>query len=819
MVIIDDGVSAFDSSTHTVHTSIVRPNKAIWPFMQAFKSWRQGGPLDIHLSPSVLPFCWNAFLQSYFVSNEAVREKWNACRTLACESRRLYAEIETELGSIKLGESGRAHLSSPLVSSDREVVLSLKEKLDCVGVNSELLDDANQIQSYVGNLTVRSPDVMVKYPEDFVLDLHKYKSKIFKTVAEHDGICVDDKAVALDIGANGRVNAVLTNRGNRIRCDSVLFAGGWRAAELLQQSFGLGLNGDLTVAAGVRFKLPTQMVKRSVVCGPMFLAPGTDENGTECTDVGQMFLINFKDSATSRKHVSQAVERFHTYFEYGEDIGRIWNCVGRPITPSGLPFVEQVSQNMVVALGAGMFGASIGPALAKRSLDLLCEGIQHPYHSVFQRQNLWDIVHSYVQSHLPTKSIASGDQIGADCVEPGAENKSKPPLIQVGKRGSMTKALTDHLSESFQLSVFGASRVEKILEAIHRNPESVILVASHGSRANLPRHYDDNYVRAEDLIERVILDHRSSKITGIVVISGGLDSDRMQYVMTQASQRGIRFVLLPSLATSMEALVNATRGLLRNIRKPRAIVVEDTFHEGKKEVPSSGSIQILKECGEIMGWQRIQLVATHEMAATELPRRYPLSKVVLEKDQDLHENYCYGYSNVIPIIVKSQRLPVDYIYSHRVSLRGDDMHITLEQRVTKRDTLIPPLKDVLNSLSNLPKGFVGTGISSVIPFDNLDIDAGSLTQVTSIILKSLAKSKSITKIYLPKDHYFDDLLGSDFFDLIPNASVYRLSNIPYLEMHAIVDTQILQIRIRRDDWQTGAFLAGVGDQPQLDFLL
>jgi glycine/D-amino acid oxidase-like deaminating enzyme len=807
VIVIDDGLSAFDNSTHTVHTSIVRPNKAIWPFMQALRSWRQGGPLDIRLSPSIIPFCWRAFLQSYLVRDKTIRGMWQACRSLAFESQKMYAEIEADLGPLKLGGLGRAHLSSPMIPSDRDIVLNLRAKLDAFGVESDVVEDARQIQSYVGDLVVRAPEVMVKYPEDFVLDLHKYKSRIFRKVIDNGGMFLNERAVGLDIGGNGRVNAVLTDKGNRVESDFVLCTGGWRIKEFLNASIGLNLNGDLTVAAGVRFRLPQKMVNRSVVCGPMFLAPGRGADGNECTDIGQMFLINFEDTVTHQKHVLQAIDRFHTYFDYQKDIGRVWNCVGRPITPSGMPFVEKVSPNMVVSLGAGMFGATIGPGLANRSLDLLCDDVEHPYHSAFGRQRTWDIALAYVQNLMPTQKAIAVDR-GAESPEDHGANMPQPRVIQIGRRGSMTKAITQNLSGPFQVSVFGASDVQGVLSEMRNSPESVILVASHGSRANLPPHYDTDYIRAEDILERVLLEDTAANLTGVVVISGGLDPSRLQHLMAKAKQRRVRFVALPSLATSMETLFHASRGLLEKSKTPRAIFVEDIFHRGKKEVPSMGSIQIVKEIGDSIGWSRLLLVTTDELARMELMRRYPLSRVVLETNHDRLEEYYNGNFDFIPVILKSQRLASGYVYAHRLIFRGDNTQIILEQRVTERDKLIPPLKAVLDTLPRLPQDFTGTGISSVTPFVSCDIAGSSLEQMVASIIEALAKSKSITSVYLPKDNSrFQGILPEKFLDMVPEERIRWVPTTSSLEIHSLVDSQTFQIGIELDHSRSASFSA------------
>jgi glycine/D-amino acid oxidase-like deaminating enzyme len=532
--------STLASSTHTIHTSIVRPNCAIWPFGKALGSWLNNGPFDIRVSPGTLGFGLHCILQSYCVTENQVLRMWKALRRLALESRGVYMELDREFGGIRIGESGRGHLASPFVQDGKEAVLALREKLRAVGVESDLLTSGKELQDFVGRLKVRRPELMVRYPEDFVLDLTRYKTQLLHRVATNGGIHIQDTVTSLEQDSRGNVTTVLTSGGSRIQTDMVFYAGGWKAGHFVKNWLGVNLGSHLNVASGVRFELPGHLVDRSIVCGSMFLAPGHDASGNPVTDVGQMFLVNFTDPYPGKKHRVQAVERFHSYFDYQGDIPKIWNCIGRPITPTGLPFLERVAPNMVVALGAGMFGVTIGTGLAQRGLSLLLDNKSHPDHHIFTRQSAWNITSAFFRDKIsPTRTLTQQDPSPSPPAPPFSPPHQKAPrVIQLGHRGAMTTVLASNLRKTYPYAVYPSRSTAAAIADISAHPHAVLLVATHGPLTKLPAHYGAHYIPANAAIAAVLSAPETRHLSGIVVVSGGMPGAMLEDLARRARARG-----------------------------------------------------------------------------------------------------------------------------------------------------------------------------------------------------------------------------------------------------------------------------------------
>lgn len=63
------------------------------------------------------------------------------------------------------------------------------------------------------------------------------------------------------------------------------------------------MSSHLSLALGLRFKLPNHMVDRSIVCGSVFTAPGYDQSRNPITDIGQMFLTDVMDTYLGKKRL------------------------------------------------------------------------------------------------------------------------------------------------------------------------------------------------------------------------------------------------------------------------------------------------------------------------------------------------------------------------------------------------------------------------------------------------------------------------------------------------------------------------------------
>jgi glycine/D-amino acid oxidase-like deaminating enzyme/dihydrodipicolinate reductase len=755
LVMIDGGGSALDNSTHTVHSSIVRPNRAIWPFSKAIESCWNNGPFDIRFSPGMIPFGLHSLLQSYCVSDSRVDAMWKAFRTLGLESREIYLDFEKTLGPFTLGNTGRGHLSSPLLANDSEVVLRLRQKLAGFGVESKVLTNHTEIQNYVGGLRVRRPELVVSYPEDFVLDLHRYKSRLLKGIRENGGTYLHDTVVSIEQNSTGNVTLLITKNGQRIATDAVLYAGGWTAATFMKNWLGVNLSAHLNVATGVRFALAGHLVHRSIVCGSMFLAPGHDSSGNPITDVGQMFLVNIQDPYPSKKHHLQALKRFHTYFDYIGDISQTWNCIGRPITTTGLPFIERVALNMVIALGPGMFGVTTGPGIAKRGLDLLLDNKCHPDHDVFKRQSGREIISSFLKG-----TFQRGNASDKHDSQP-ASNTIR--LIQIGKRGAMTEVLQAHLNQAHNFAVYTAREIDAVIRDVGAHPRCVLLIASHGMQAKLPPHYDKDYVTANDAVEKVLREAPCENLSGIVVISGGIPQPVFQKLIKIAIQKRVRFLNLPGLSTSLEVFLNALRNLLPNFERPTEITIEDTFHKGKKEIPSVSAHQLLSDVAQRFGARQLLILVQDESVRSELTVQYPDATIrVANTAAEIHR-VSYQFPNLIKVVIRSYRPDVQYIFHHRLSIQEKNFTVTLEHKVTDRAQLVPPVQRVIRAIPSLPPGFIGARMSSVLPTIKFEPKWSLLRGLSSVIV-SLQRASALCSIQIrdgePDESIREVLMGS-----------------------------------------------------------
>jgi glycine/D-amino acid oxidase-like deaminating enzyme/dihydrodipicolinate reductase len=789
LVMIDRGSAAINDSTHTVHTSIVRPNRAVWPFSKAIESWRNNGPFDIRLSLDVVPFGLHSLLQSYCVSENQISGMWKAFRNLGLESREIYLKFDKEFGPITLGYTGRGHMSSPLIADDSGVVLTLRENLNRFGVKSEILTDCKEIQDYVGPLQVRHPELMVRYPEDFVLNLHQYKARLLNKVYENGGILLQDTVIGLERDSTGNVTVVVTEKGQRIQTDAVFYAGGWQANTFLKSWLGINLNTHLNVATGVRFALPSHLVNRSIVCGSMFMAPGYDLHGNEITDIGQMFLVNVKDPSPIEKHRAQAVKRFYTYFDYRGDIPRLWNCIGRPVTTTGMPFIERVAPNMVVALGPGMFGVTTGTGLAQRGLELLLDGKTHPHHEFFERQSSWQIVSSFLSQNWNSEKSP---------INHGSGPVSKiPRVVQIGKRGGMAGVLYQALAQNHDIAVYGAREIEAAIHDIKTHPDAILLIASHGLQTKLPTEYGNGYVSADEAIEKALAQAPYKNFLGIVVISGGFTKLSLQKLMGVARERGVRFVHLPGLATSMEVLLSAMRSILPSIEKPTRVTIEDTFHKAKRECPSAGGLQLLAEVAKRFGTDRLLILVRDTSLQSELSSQYPNAAIEVARSGNEIQRASTQYPDLIPVVSCSYRIDAPYHYQHRLTIREDTYTVTLEQSVTDREKLVPPIEQVIRRLSATPLDFSGTGVSSVLPSIAFERKS-SLTKGLTSIITSLQKAGAILSIQTrqaERNQWMQIILTDASGQIIQSEHAPSLSSC--LRINAAIDGQPFSISLSR----------------------
>ena len=793
--------STLVSSTHTVHTSLVRPNCAVWPLGKALGSWLNNGPFDIRVSFGTLGFGLHCLLQSYCVTEYQVSEMWKALRRLAWESRNVYLEFDREFGGIRIGESGRGHLASPFAEDGKETVLKLRDKLRALGVESDLLTSGKEIQDFVGRLKIRQPELMVQYPEDFVLDLNRYRTSLMQQVAANGGIHVQETVTGLERDSRGKITAVLTSGGSRILTDMVFYAGGWKANQFLKDCLGLSLSSHLNVASGVRFQLPDHLVGRSVVCGSMFLAPGYDTLGNPVTDVGQMFLVNFKDPYPNEKHRVQALERFHSYFDYQDDITKIWNCVGRPITTNGLPFLERVAPNMVVALGGGMFGVTTGAGLAQRGLNLLLDNESHPDHDIFTRKSAWNITSAFLRDKIsPRKTPTLRDPSPLPPASPfspsnptshASRHRSPPRIIQLGQRGAMTTVLASTLCKTNPYAVYPSRSTAASIADISAHPHAILLVATHGPLTKLPAHYGAHYVSADAAIDAVLSAPETRDLSGIVVVSGGMSRAVIENLAQRARARGLSFIYFPSLATSAVVLLKAVRVLLSACREGKqgtSVRIEDRFHKQKKEVPSAMHGQLIAAIVERFGVDGVAVLVGKEGIQEELRSQYPRMAVEIAAGRDDRVTEASGrFPGLVSVVSESFRVGDAYRCQHRFTLREHGLIITLEQCLVDRTQFVPPVRHAIEKLASGPPCFYALEAGAVVPVVDFKA-ATSLTAGVKSIIEGLGAGGSISSITVrdtPPDPFVQRLLTDE-----SSGKKHRFQHAPELSCSLHVAAQI-----------------------------
>jgi hypothetical protein len=103
----------------------------------------------------------------------------------------------------------------------------LWKKLKALDVESEVISEQADIQSYIGQLKVRQPQLIVRYSEDFVLDLHQYKRQLLHAVSRRGARHVAATVSGFEKDSRGNITAVLrlTSCGKRFETDLVFYAG------------------------------------------------------------------------------------------------------------------------------------------------------------------------------------------------------------------------------------------------------------------------------------------------------------------------------------------------------------------------------------------------------------------------------------------------------------------------------------------------------------------------------------------------------------------------------------------------------------------
>jgi hypothetical protein len=235
----------------------------------------------------------------------------------------------------------------------------------------------------------------------------------------------------------------------------------------------------------------------------------------------------------------------------------------------------------------------------------------------------------------------------------------------------------------------------------------------------------------------------------------------------RAKRRGIGFVYLPSLATSVVVLLNAVRTLIAALHHAKSpatlIVIKDTFHREKKEMPSMAHSQLLAVALERFGDEGVLILVGDEAIRQRLNSQHPRTIVEVARSDDEIESARKRYPRLVPVVSKSFRVNEPYWLQHRFTLRDKDIAVTLEQSLIDRKQLIPLALEAIEKLSSAPPGFCVMDAGELSPALDFEPTSSLITGVISII-DGLASTKSITRVRVGHGSQ-DPLIASLLADL------------------------------------------------------
>jgi hypothetical protein len=360
----------------------------------------------------------------------------------------------------------------------------------------------------------------------------------------------------------------------------------------------------------------------------------------------------------------------------------------------------------------------------------------------------------------------------------------------------MTTVLQQKLPQAFDYAVYGSREIDAVIEDIRKHPRVALLVASHGPQAKIPTNYGKNYLYANEAVRRVLVESEAQHLRGIVVISGGIPKPELSDLMSSAIKRKVRFVHLPGLATSMEVLLNAVQSLLPHVERKNTITIEDTFHAGKKEIPSAGASQLLGMVVNQFGEDRVLITLQDPVVKTEMKAQFPAARVESAKTDEQFQSLRRQHPDLTHIISRSKRIDgTSYHYQHRVVLETSAFAVSLEQTVTDRARLVAPIRKVIMRLDSLKPDFTGTSISSVLLVANFG-QRSSLPEALAGIIQGLHEAGAVICLRT-RDANPNEFVQSLLRDSL--GQVRRFQHVPSLcsclQLEAEVDSQRLLITI------------------------
>ncbi len=339
--------------------------------------WMFNSKSPFYIKPRMSLELGQWLLQFYKSCNKTkVKKAIPALRDLSLWSKKLYQDLaQNEALDFNYEEEGLIMLFKNKKTQKEEIETA--EKANEIGIEAKVLSEAEVKNYETGTKTdtigaVFYPGDAHLYPNVLMSQLITYLKKRgvqFRGNTEVSGFDYDA----------GKVNAIKTISGEKIKIEHLVIAGGsWTPRVLkflgIKMLLQDGKGYSITLKnQGARPKIPSILTEAKVAITPM----GNDLR------IGGTLEISNLSSKVNKNRVAGIVESVPDYYPDIQpsvpEEKMIWHGF-RPCTPDGLPYVgnSKKYKNLTIASGHAMMGLSLGPATGQ----LVSEIIQNKKTSV-----------------------------------------------------------------------------------------------------------------------------------------------------------------------------------------------------------------------------------------------------------------------------------------------------------------------------------------------------------------------------------------------------------------------------------------------------
>jgi D-amino-acid dehydrogenase len=290
-------------------------------------------------------------------------------RDLHLRSRSLYEQLESDLpGGFGLQKRGLLMLCKTAAGLDEEAETA--KKAESLGVPARVLDAAATADLD----PAISMDVhgSVFYPKDCHLSPSRLMASLQESLSQNGCEFLWDTESLGFNPSGGRVDAVVTNRGEIDADEFVLCGGVWSTA--LGRELGVSLPMQAGKGYSVTIDSPAEMPQ---LCSLLHEARVAVTPIGGSLRVGGTMEIAGIDESISQSRVRgilQSIPKYFPAFKAEDFTGRpVWSGL-RPCSPDGLPFLGRTSRwsNLTVSTGHAMMGISLALVSGEIVADLIC---------------------------------------------------------------------------------------------------------------------------------------------------------------------------------------------------------------------------------------------------------------------------------------------------------------------------------------------------------------------------------------------------------------------------------------------------------------